>query len=195
MGVWVSFHEKVTFEDRLPGEPAVDYLNRSVKWISGTGYAHPQYNPNILVTYDVGVVVLSQPVEMQTYGLLPTVGMLDSIAGRQNAKQNSFTVVGYGLQGFIRPFFSDDWERRKSSTRLIELNSTFNGGLSAKFSNNPGATSGGSCYGDSGGPVFYGDSNVVAAVVSWGITPCIGVDYQFRLDTVAALNFINDYLQ
>jgi len=31
--------------------------------------------------------------------------------------------------------------------------------------------------------------------VSWGITPCIGVDYQFRVDTPTALDFVSQFLQ
>jgi hypothetical protein len=31
-------------------------------------------------------------------------------------------------------------------------------------------------------------------VVSFGITPCMGVDYQFRIDTPTALDFINPVL-
>ncbi len=73
--------------------------------------------------------------------------------------------------------------------------STYDGDqASAKFTNDPGSTTGGSCYGDSGGPIFYGNSNVVSAVVSWGITPCIGVDYQFRLDTPTAQTFVKSFL-
>ena len=80
---------------------------------------------------------------------------------------------------------------------MLELTSRSNGDQqSAKFSNNPGGGNGagGSCYGDSGGPLFYGTSNIVGAVVSWGITPCIGVDYQFRLDTPVAQDFVKQYL-
>jgi hypothetical protein len=46
---------------------------------------------------------------------------------------------------------------------LIGLDSTFDAGMSAKFTNNPG-TGGGSCFGDSGGPIFYDDTNMVVAV-------------------------------
>jgi secreted trypsin-like serine protease len=64
------------------------------------------------------------------------------------------------------------------------------------FTNNPGQGhgSGGTCFGDSGGPLFHGESSVVGAIVSWGITPCIGVDYQFRIDTAVAQDFIGMYL-
>ncbi len=57
-----------------------------------------------------------------------------------------------------------------------------------------GNGSGGSCFGDSGGPVFRKGTNTIGAIVSWGITPCIGVDYQFRMDTANALDFVEAYL-
>jgi len=79
------------------------------------------------------------------------------------------------------------------SAQLVELNSANSGGASAKFTNNPGID-GGTCFGDSGGPVFYSDTNVIVAVVSFGRTPCIGNDYQFRVDTPTAQDFIDTFL-
>ncbi len=43
-----------------------------------------------------------------------------------------------------------------------------------------------------GGPVFLRDTAIIGAVVSFGITPCIGVDYQFRIDTPSVLDFIEE---
>jgi secreted trypsin-like serine protease len=97
------------------------------------------------------------------------------------------------MQGLIKPFFEDTYARYFGRVKLVELKSTFNGGHSAKFTSNPG-TGGGTCFGDSGGPVFYGNTNMVVAVVSWGITPCIGVSYEFRVETAIALNFLRGYI-
>jgi hypothetical protein len=60
----------------------------------------------------------------------------------------------------------------------------------AGFTNNPGGDGGGTCFGDSGGPVFLQDTPIIGAIVSFGFTPCIGVDFQFRIDTADTLNFI-----
>lgn len=159
---------------------------------------HPQYDDfgAFPQTYDVGLVILSEPVYVPVYGTLPSEGFLEQFT-QGNGHQARFTAVGYGLQGVLRPFAADAWARYKGTVRLVELNSTNNGGASAKFTNNPGNGNGqgGSCFGDSGGPVFYEDTNIVVAVVSWGITPCIGVDYQFRMDTATSLNFVNQYAQ
>ncbi len=191
---WVSFEPNITF----PAGPITKaYLDKN--WIQADAIPHPQYNdfaqfPN---TYDVGVVLLKKAVRLNAYGVLPPLGLLDLVAA-QRARDRLFTVVGCGMQGVLKPFYGDDWERYAGTVQLLEVNSRNNGDqASAKFSNNPGGGngSGGSCYGDSGGPVFYGTSNVVTAVVSWGITPCIGVDYQFRLDTPVSQDFVKGFLR
>jgi len=194
---WVSFTEQIVIPDdilALPDDEFAAYLDARGDFISGQAVPHPDYADfaDFPRTFDVGLVLLDEPVAMATYGALPPRGLLETLSGRD---KSGFTVVGYGLQGFINPFFGEERARYKGDVRLVELNSTSNAGHSAKFTNNPGNGngSGGSCFGDSGGPVLRSD-NVVVAVVSWGITPCIGVDYQFRIDTAIALDFVGPYL-
>jgi secreted trypsin-like serine protease len=189
---YVRFTENA-LEGRSNYPSTQDWLE--AEWILAADVIpHPQYDDfaEFPLTYDVGLVVLSKPEVLDTYAQLPTENFLQSLTKGKKRKDAYFTVVGYGLQGVLNPFYSDDYARYQGKVRLIELNSTFAGGSSAKFTNNPGQGngSGGSCFGDSGGPVFYQDTNIVTAVVSWGITPCIGVDYQFRMDTATALDFV-----
>jgi len=193
----VNFSPAISFANRANYATLTEFLN--TEWIPAQAIPHPQYEdfnqfPN---TFDVGVLVLTRPVALSTYGALPPLGFLDTLATGQNRRARTFTVVGYGLQGVLKPFFLDDYARYRGTVSLIEVKSTFTGDQqSAKFTNSPGGGhgSGGSCFGDSGGPVFYGDTNLIGAVVSWGITPCIGVDYQFRLDTPTAHDFVAAYL-
>jgi hypothetical protein len=157
---------------------------------------HPQYNDFAAfpLTFDIGLVILSEPVDLDYYGILPPEGLLEDVLAEHGNSANWFTAVGYGSFGVNNPFVGDAsaYARYRAETRLVELNSTFTGpDASAKFTNNPGNVEGGTCFGDSGGPIFYHDTNIIAAIVSWGITPCIGVDYQFRVDTATALDFIN----
>lgn len=198
---WVSFEPEITFPPDLDlddDEAFKAYLDAN--FITGQAHPHPDYDdfsefPN---TYDVGVVVLDEPVELSEYGQLPDPYLLDTLTRGQGRRNREFTAVGYGLQGYIPPYYSAERTRYQGKVSLIEVNSTYNGDQqSAKFTNNPGGGngSGGTCFGDSGGPLFHGDSNVVGAVVSWGITPCIGVDYQFRVDTPTALDFVSQFLQ
>ncbi len=171
-----------------------DWLDN--EWISGTAIAHPQYDDysQFPYTYDIGVVILNTPVTNLGYGTIAPLGYLEDYTSGKGHNA-AFTAVGYGLQGYIQPFYARVYARYKGSVSLIELNSTFNGGMSAKFSNSPGGGngSGGSCYGDSGGPIFAGNTNMIVAVTSFGYTPCIGVDYQFRTDTSIAQDFIHTY--
>ena len=191
---WAKFDSKITFPGRANYGSLAAYLDDPKNgWTRGDAIPHPQYDDfaEFPRTYDIGVVILKKQVSLPAYGALPPVGFLEGI---RTAADNNFTVVGYGMQGLIRPFYEDKYERYMGTVKLLELNSTYNGGQSAKYSNNPG-TGGGSCFGDSGGPVFYADTNMVTSVVSWGITPCIGVDYQFRTDTTLARQFLDAYLR
>lgn len=198
---WVTFDEEVVLPEivfDMTDAEFGDWLDAQRNFVSGQAIPHPLYNDyaEFPYTYDIGLVILDTPVVMDAYGSLPEQGFLDTVRGQQ--KRDNFEVVGYGLQGYINPFFGAERARYKGDVSLIETISQSNGfGLaSAKFTNNPGNGNGvgGSCFGDSGGPVFYGDSNTVVAVVSFGITPCIGVDYQYRTDVPDALDFVLPYL-
>jgi hypothetical protein len=190
---WAKFTPTISFPGRSSYSSLGEYLDdKKNGWIKGEATAHPEYDDfaRFPATYDIGVVVLKGRAPVETYGALPPEGFLTTI---RSAADNNFTVVGYGLQGYIQPFLEDTYERYQGRVKLVELNSTFTAGMTAKFTNNPG-TGGGSCFGDSGGPIFYGKTNMVVALVSWGITPCIGVDYQFRVDTPLALDFLRKYV-
>ena len=61
------------------------------------------------------------------------------------------------------------------------------------LSNN--ANTGGTCFGDSGGPNFLGDSNVVAGVTSYGLNgACGGTGGVFRMDRGNVLSFVHDFM-
>ena len=63
--------------------------------------------------------------------------------------------------------------------------------------NSPSAVGGvgGSCLGDSGGPLFVNDTNQVVAVVSYGNSKtCHGADYSWRVDTTESQHFIDAFL-
>ena len=201
IGSWVSFAPEAGTSSGCPRDEnrpvclAAWLDNPANGWIKGTAIPHPSYDdfagwPNA-PTYDVGLIRLATPKTLPVYGQLPPLGFLDTI---RKAGEDRFTAVGYGLQGYIAPFYSDAWTRYSGSVKLIGTNATWTGGgTTAKFTNNPG-TGGGTCYGDSGGPIFYGDTNIVVAVVSWGQTPCIGVDFNWRTDIPTTQDFVEDHL-
>ncbi len=166
---------------------------------TGTPYAHPGFDdfatfPN---TSDTGIVVLDAPVSASAYGTLAPVGFLNSYASKKGQQSRLFTQVGYGLQE-VKPVFSADRTRYFASSPLVNVNSANTGGWNVQFGNNPGdgnSIGGGTCSGDSGGPAFFGDSNVVVAVTSFGMNNnCKGADFSYRVDTTWAQGFITGFL-
>lgn len=166
---------------------------------TGTAYTHPSYDDNWSEypnTYDVGVIVLDEPVYMDTYGELPDIGALDMLATKRGLQDRIFTVVGYGYQS-IRPFFQVEVVRYKATSMLVNLRSALTDGYNLHTSNNPGKGqgTGGSCFGDSGGPVFFDDTNVIAAVVSFGLNNnCKGADFGYRMDIPESQDFVRSFL-
>jgi secreted trypsin-like serine protease len=77
---------------------------------------------------------------------------------------------------------------------LLQINTPgFTGDFSMLLSNN--ASTGGTCFGDSGGPNYLGDSNVIAGVTSFGLNnSCGGTGGVFRMDRGDVLDFVNGYL-
>jgi len=63
-----------------------------------------------------------------------------------------------------------------------------------KASMNPAHGDGGTCYGDSGGPNFIGDSNVIAATTITGDMWCRSTNVDYRLDTPAARDFLQQFV-
>ena len=83
-----------------------------------------------------------------------------------------------------------------AQSTLVNLNSALNDGFNLQTQGN-GQGRGGTCNGDSGGPVFLGpySSNVVVAVTSFGLnTLCRGTDFAYRVDTAAVQAWMEDTL-
>jgi hypothetical protein len=55
---------------------------------------------------------------------------------------------------------------------------------------NPTLGDGGTCYGDSGGPNFLGDTDILAATTITGDFMCRATNVVYRLDTPAARTFL-----
>lgn len=162
--------------------------------VGGTPYTHPQYNPNAFFLYDLGVVVLDAPVTMSQYGALPQLDVLDSMKTRRGHQDLTFTAVGYGLQASFPDAAS--WKDQSARVRmvahphLIQINVPgYVGDFSILLSNN--AHTGGTCFGDSGGPNFIGTSNVVGGVTSFGKNGnCAGTGGVYRVDRADDLNWL-----
>jgi hypothetical protein len=162
--------------------------------VGGTPYTHPQYNPDAFFLYDLGVVVLDTPVVKSEYGALPALNQLDDLKTRRGQKDVTFTAVGYGLQESFPDAASwkEDNQRVRmvAHPKLLQINVPgATGDFSILLSNN--AHTGGTCFGDSGGPNFVGDSNVVGGVTSYGKNgTCAGTGGVYRVDRADDLDWI-----
>lgn len=156
---------------------------------SGRPYTHPQYDPSRFFLYDLGVVVLRKPVSKPRYGKLPALDVLDRMATERGTQDVTFTAVGYGLQEINPVFVESERVRMVAYPHLLQINTGFTGDFSLLLSNNH--STGGTCFGDSGGPNFIGKSNVVGGVTSFGINGnCAGTGGVYRVDRADDLNWL-----
>ncbi|HYW52283.1 MAG TPA: trypsin-like serine protease [Gemmatimonadaceae bacterium] len=155
-------------------------------------HTHPEYTSAAFYLHDVGVIELASPVILPagSYGVLPGVNVLDAL---RRGSRTTFTAVGYGLQRINPVFIESRRIRMQAEPHLIQINTGFTGPQSLLLSNN--ASTGGTCFGDSGGPNYIGTSNVVGGVTSFGINGnCAGTGGVFRMDRADVLAFVQPFL-
>jgi V8-like Glu-specific endopeptidase len=155
--------------------------------------SHPLFTGSQFFLHDVGVIKLKKSVDLaaEQYGTLPTVDQLDAL---RPSNATRFTAVGYGLQQINSAFSEGERIRMFAEPHLLQINTGFTGDFSLMLSNN--ASSGGTCFGDSGGPNYLGKSNVVAGVTSFGLNgSCGGTGGVFRMDRRNVLEFVQSFLR
>jgi hypothetical protein len=161
----------------------------AVEWVS-----HPLFTEAAFFLHDVGLIHLAAPVNLASasqYGDLPSANQLDALRPRNSTR---FTAVGFGLQRINPAQIQSQRIRMFAEPHLIQINVPgFTGNFSLLLSNN--AATGGTCFGDSGGPNYLGSGNTIAGVTSFGLNgTCGGTGGVFRLDRQNVLNFINGKL-
>lgn len=169
---------------------------------TGTPVANPDYQGIIVPdTHDIGLVRLHQPATGFGLGQLPTAGYLDYLATHRGLNAVTFTSVGYGLND-VKPETISLRTRYYAVSHLISLKSALTDGYNIQTSNNPGGwlkdpdlPSGGTCFGDSGGPLFITGTNLVVGITSFGMSSsCSGTDFAYRTDSPSARAFLEAYL-
>lgn len=160
--------------------------------VSGKPYVHPDYDPRAFFLRDLGVVVLNQAFELDAYGRLPEADQLDPL---QPGRDTTFTAVGYGLQKSFPT--AAEWKESALRVRMVaypwlhQINGGIVGDFSLLLSNN--ANSGGTCFGDSGGPNFLGETDVIAGITSFALNGnCAGTGGVYRLDRDWNLDWLED---
>jgi hypothetical protein len=191
---------RVWFDEIVQGNP--EYPFSGATSYDGTPYTFPGFCIGCgnglpgFAAGDVGIVILSEPVPtsaVSQYAALPAEGLVDTL---KNKTEVDF--VGYGVQEQIvgngPPVWTGLRNRFFAPSELVSGNFVHSDEF-MKLALNPGGGSGGTCFGDSGGPDLLADTNTVLAVNSYVTNSnCSGVGYSFRVDTPDVLAWINDFL-
>ncbi len=185
----------------VAADAAVGYTDAEINaagFLSGTAYTHPEYShfTDLDNWNDVGVVVLDQPVT----GIAPASARLGADAGRHRPEQPAQDALhrgrlrhrgaqaGLGPQKptpmsypLIRRYV--DMPGQKLTPQILQTN----GNEHDVFG------TGGTCFGDSGGPVFYQGS--IVAVTSYGYTDnCRYLGGYQRVDIAVTQDWVRSFL-
>ena len=166
-------------------DTSYDGATGTVHW--GTWHADPAFTQAQSDPHDLAVVVLDRAVNGITPAQLPKAG---SLSGLKN--KTTFTSVGYGAQSVTidhGPTFHYADVRYVATGSLNAVTPSW-----LRISMNPAKGDGGTCYGDSGGPNFLGDTNVLAATTVTGDFMCRATNVDYRLDTVSARTFLGQFV-
>lgn len=158
-------------------------------------YFDPAFGHDAGDLHDLGVVLLPagsvvgiDPVE------LPPANYLDSLKHGGAIKQVVVENAGYGVvPTWKQPGgtqFEFDGVRRTANAPIKGLTQA-----NVLFNMNHDATGlGGVCFGDSGSPQFISGSRMIISTTSGGDGNCRANNYNYRLDTDAARNFLGQFL-
>jgi hypothetical protein len=151
---------------------------------------------------DVGVVTFdATPGDVPTeYASLPTAGQVDALKNK-----TPIDFVGYGvtfqaqIPGNLLPQPPPFYRWDGLGTRMYAPSALISGRFThsdefMRLALNPGGGSGGTCFGDSGGPDLLGGTDTVLAVNSYvANVNCGGTGYSQRIDIPEVLEWIEDF--
>lgn len=184
--MWVSFD--LTIPENEDGTVNVRKLKT---FYEGTAHAHPDaWSGGMNDAFDIAVVVFDRRVRGITPAPLPTLNQLDEMSARE-LKAATFVAVGYGTvreekEGAFQPLYWDP-TRRFAEQSLLSLEPAW-----LNLSMNEATGDGGTCYGDSGGPHFLGDT--VVSITVTGDVWCKATDKTYRVDTPVAREFLSTFV-
>jgi len=164
--------------------------------LRGTYHADPQYGHDQAHPHDIAVIVLDDAVTGITPATLPRAHELDALRAAHQLDDQTFTAVGYGTYRDDKtggPHALGGYGDRRYTTQYFNaLNENW-----LRLSENPSTGSGGTCYGDSGGPHFLGgpQSDLIVATTISGDAQCRATDVDYRLDSDDARAFLGQFVQ
>jgi hypothetical protein len=166
----------------LPASVSFDqHFTDSSPLFEGTAVPNPDFGTPGPDTHDIALILLDEPgVTDLGYAELPPVGLMDSAS-----KKDALTAVGYGADAFLRgggpPVPNFELVRNVGESRLSKLEKA---GFNLRMSS-------GICFGDSGGPILLGNTDVVVGISSYvNNANCTGHGFAYRVDTEESLAFL-----
>ena len=192
--VYVSFDDALPSTRSPPGITPEEKAVREAHYITGTAHPDPGWDGKLSFAkqHDQGVVVLDAPASTKWPGIvpapLPPVGFMDANQGK--LKNETFTLVGYGVD--IGDKKAQVVIRVRSSTTSY-LKNVGSEVITFQINGNDSKAGGGSCFGDSGGGVFFegyvlGDASYVNSLT------CNATGSYQRDDTTHSRAFLNSWI-
>ena len=169
--------------------------------IEGTPVPHDLYEWVGGDPHDVGVVILDDAVTDIVPATLPTSGLLDQlkkdrvlVGGYEEGV--FFRSVGYGgaLESWPPPVLTYEKIRQWSESEYVALTK-----VHLHLTQKAVFDESGSCFGDSGGPVFWVDpedngNETIVAVTSSGDGQCVATGFNYRVDIPESLDWIEEQI-
>jgi secreted trypsin-like serine protease len=191
--VYVSFDTDLALDPLAPGISSQERAKRAEHYITGTAHADPGWTGKLSLSqqHDQGVVVLDAPATTKwdiTPAPLPPIGFLDSNQGE--LKNETFTLVGYGVDIGDKKTQIVVGERRSTTSYLKNVQDEV---VVFQINDNDSKAGGGSCFGDSGGPAFWGQY-VLGDASYVNSLSCNATGAYQRVDTEYSRNFLNQFI-
>jgi hypothetical protein len=192
--VYVSFDDALALDPLAPGISAAEKADRETHYITGTAHPDPAWDGKLQFSkqHDQGVVVLDAPATTKWPNIvpatLPPVGFMDRNQGQ--LKNGTYTLVGYGVD--IGEKKAQIIIRFRSSTTSY-LKNVGNEVITFQVNGNDSKAGGGSCFGDSGGGVFF-EGKVLGDASYGNSLTCNALGSYQRADTEHSRAFLEQFL-
>ena len=193
--VYVSFDDALQLDPLAANISPEEKAAREAHYITGTAHADPDWTGKLSISkqHDQGVVILDAAATTKWPNIvpapLPPLGILDSNQGQ--LKNETFTLVGYGVTigdkkaRVVVPY------RSMTTSYLKNVQSEV---VVFQINDNDSKAGGGSCFGDSGGAVFWGDYVLGDASYVNSLTCNATGSYQ-RDDTTHSRAFLEGWIE
>lgn len=158
--------------------------------LPGEAFAHPGYNHDLADLHDIAVVLLDEPVSGVDPARLAGAEYLTE--RKSTLRSQRFVAVGYGQVRDTKregpnALMPSGGVRRFAEQGFLSLQRAW-----LNLNMNPSTGSGGTCFGDSGGPHFH--RGVLVSITILGDSVCRATDKTYRVDSASARAFLDDFV-